>query len=818
MPPRSSSHASVWRTLALTILIGVWRTQGEDEHDPLWQPLTSCEHLEGSTRVGAGPAFFRDAMLDQGVSCFSLTQNLELTPAEWGDVPVVMDRNLSLTFQPIPEDEQNSEGNCTVFNHGEVRFGPSTEENYAYMLSSASMSWFMMWHSLRVVIGSAVTASVGDADRDPGSNPKFAGFQGILAFKVLLGKAENISATEGPPRGAVADKLHVVADCAIQGDITSGLILLLLKAWPGFGAVDPNAPLLAQQNRNGDVVLRNVALPVINRDNERFYVKSLVLSCMGKKTRFPPPELTVSHQCYEPYAQHHVYQGRVAITKSGKPCKRWDEMDPEEDFTPWQYPTAHLESNYCRTPDVNFRQEEPSIGTPWCYTDSDSPGTAAREECDIPVCSQCVNGGVGPNVTASGSHGGSVAVIPAAVGGGVAALVLLALVAIPRVRSGVRRVWRGVAFCDCCNAAVFTERERELSASAQAAKLNNETRSRLNLAYQSLLAGQVTDRTDLVQSRLTQSGFLPFVEKQTSLQSSDQGPGSVTVGIDVSQFAERGKVISGYMFLGTLGEGMQGCVYLVEHVKTGLLYAAKKHTREMQEACKLFLCESFFLSLLEENPLVVQVVDMFIHENSMYMIMEYCSGGTMQEYLEKLVKEGRRLDRETAEYWLVQLIVGMAGMHRQRVLHRDLKPSNIMMLANGKHSAQELRLGDFGSAKMVLDHTQTFIGTPLFMAPEVLNMGPYSAAADVWSIGSIIYLACMGKLPFDNNAADLTELRENVTNGELDPIPEEIWGPDLVSIVHSMLNQHDAAQRPTLEDLLTKNQWIAQYFSSTRVP
>ena len=52
--------------------------------------------------------------------------------------------------------------------------------------------------------------------------------------------------------------------------------------------------------------------------------------------------------------------------------------------------------------------------------------------------------------------------------------------------------------------------------------------------------------------------------------------------------------------------------------------------------CQMFLCESFFLSLLEDNPLIVKVEDMFIHENAMYMVMEYCSGGTMQEFLDGL--------------------------------------------------------------------------------------------------------------------------------------------------------------------------------------
>eukprot|EP00959_Pyramimonas_sp_CCMP1952_P134300 2809589-Pyramimonas_sp.AAC.1 len=133
--------------------------------------------------------------------------------------------------------------------------------------------------------------------------------------------------------------------------------------------------------------------------NESIFASSLTVSCLSA-AQLPWPEQKKTYDCYEPYQQHVVvYRGRVSITKSGKTCKRrtawdhaalrrfdawkpigvvslaldtvqrWDDMDPDEDFTPWQYPAAYLESNYCRTPDVDFSQTDPPMGTPWCYTD-----------------------------------------------------------------------------------------------------------------------------------------------------------------------------------------------------------------------------------------------------------------------------------------------------------------------------------------------------------------------------------------------------------------------------------------------------------------
>ena len=110
--------------------------------------------------------------------------------------------------------------------------------------------------------------------------------------------------------------MGVLSWCHLQ----AGLLLLMISALPGYQAVDPNAPMLAQRNRNGDLVLRNVAIRIPSRINEILNIKSMAMSCMPP-SRFPPPELSVSLQCYKPYSQHHVYRGRVATTKSGKPCK-----------------------------------------------------------------------------------------------------------------------------------------------------------------------------------------------------------------------------------------------------------------------------------------------------------------------------------------------------------------------------------------------------------------------------------------------------------------------------------------------------------------
>eukprot|EP00959_Pyramimonas_sp_CCMP1952_P064006 1337138-Pyramimonas_sp.AAC.1 len=105
--------------------------------------------------------------------------------------------------------------------------------------------------------------------------------------------------------------------------LQSDIILLMIGSLPGHEPIDPRVPMLEQENKNGDLVFRNVKIPVQSRFttlvNMNFYMHSLVLSCMAD--RYPPPDATRSFECYVPYGHHHSYHGHVAQTKSGKPCK-----------------------------------------------------------------------------------------------------------------------------------------------------------------------------------------------------------------------------------------------------------------------------------------------------------------------------------------------------------------------------------------------------------------------------------------------------------------------------------------------------------------
>mmetsp|Transcript_30055 Transcript_30055/g.65709 ORF Transcript_30055/g.65709 Transcript_30055/m.65709 type:complete len:214 (+) Transcript_30055:2-643(+) len=182
----------------------------------------------------------------------------------------------------------------------------------------------------------------------------------------------------------------------------------------------------------------------------------------------------------------------------------------------------------------------------------------------------------------------------------------------------------------------------------------------------------------------------------------------------------------------------------------------------------------------------------------------------MTDFLVTLSAKGMRLPRQIAEDWLADLIVGVGDMHHHKVLHRDLKPDNVMLASSNidDGSAPLLLIVDLGTAKLVVDKTSTFAGTPIFMAPEQLSLEPYSMAADVWSIGCTIYFACMQVLPYDMEASDVQTLRANVCAGDFAPMPVEVYGSKLVGIVHQMLSLNPE-DRPTLQRLVVDNEWVA---------
>ncbi|KAA0719902.1 Serine/threonine-protein kinase ULK1 [Triplophysa tibetana] len=177
--------------------------------------------------------------------------------------------------------------------------------------------------------------------------------------------------------------------------------------------------------------------------------------------------------------------------------------------------------------------------------------------------------------------------------------------------------------------------------------------------------------------------------------------------------------------------------------------------------------------LKHEN--IVALLDFQETASSVYLVMEYCNGGDLADYLHS---KGT-LSEDTIRVFLQQIAGSMRVLQAKGIIHRDLKPQNILLshpAGRKSHSNNTcIKIADFGFARYLQNNMMaaTLCGSPMYMAPEVIMSQNYDAKADLWSIGTIVFQCLTGKAPFQaSSPQDLRLFYEK--NKTLSPnIPRE---------------------------------------------
>jgi len=202
-------------------------------------------------------------------------------------------------------------------------------------------------------------------------------------------------------------------------------------------------------------------------------------------------------------------------------------------------------------------------------------------------------------------------------------------------------------------------------------------------------------------------------------------------------------MIDDYHLEKMIGSGQYGKVYMATNTKTKEVVAIKcismSKFSQVPKLEELTRNEINILSSLK-NPNIIQFKEMLRTTNNMYMVYEYCNGGNLEEYLHK----SRRLSEEETWKIIKQVINACFSLNKNGILHRDLKLQNILL-----HNSK-IKVADFGFCKLLKKlTTKTIVGSPIYMAPEILSGKPYNSKADIWSIGIIFYELLYGYCPFE---------------------------------------------------------------------
>ena len=221
--------------------------------------------------------------------------------------------------------------------------------------------------------------------------------------------------------------------------------------------------------------------------------------------------------------------------------------------------------------------------------------------------------------------------------------------------------------------------------------------------------------------------------------------------------------LSDLYYIKFLGKGKFGSVSLVHNQQN--IYAIKAISIKMVEKEKMlwkyFVNErNIMLSL--DHPFIVKMVKSLRNKKYCFILMEFVNQINLDEHLSNLSRRKSKKNIYETQFYIGSILLMLEYLQKKYIAHRDIKPSNIMIDANGY-----LKMIDFGTAKVLKDYTSTIIGTPHYIAPEILQGKGYSLSCDFWSLGICMYEIFYGIYPFGNTANEVIDIYKEVLKKNL---------------------------------------------------
>ncbi|CAH8525383.1 unnamed protein product [Schistosoma turkestanicum] len=283
-----------------------------------------------------------------------------------------------------------------------------------------------------------------------------------------------------------------------------------------------------------------------------------------------------------------------------------------------------------------------------------------------------------------------------------------------------------------------------------------------------------------------------FLKKFISVDESGKKRFSTSIGRNTNP-ADIWEVIS------ELGDGAFGKVYKTQKRDTNLLAALKRVDFDSEDELEDFMVEIDILTNFKHKN-ILSLHEVYIYENKLWMYLELCGGGALDSIMETLEKP---LTEAQIRFISREVLQGLGFLHEKLIIHRDMKAGNILLTLNN-----EIKLADFGVSAKLADEKQkrfTFIGTPYWMAPEVINCetskdAPYNWKADIWSFGITLIELAQRRPP--HNSTNPTRVLLTILKSDPPTLSRpHLWSSKFKLFLARTL-QKDPNQRPECKDLL----------------
>ena len=192
-----------------------------------------------------------------------------------------------------------------------------------------------------------------------------------------------------------------------------------------------------------------------------------------------------------------------------------------------------------------------------------------------------------------------------------------------------------------------------------------------------------------------------------------------------------------YKRVRVLGKGNFGKAYLAENTEDQVQCVVKQmETNNMSEKERQESEREARVLKKMDHPNIIRFHEVFMtRRGRLCIVMDYADQGDLHQYIKK--QNGKLLEEPLILNWFTQVCFALGHVHSHKVLHRDLKTHNVFLTSAGM-----VKLGDFGISRVLnatKDFARTFVGTPYYLSPEIIEEKPYSYESDIWSLGVVLY-------------------------------------------------------------------------------